>query len=142
VIEGRKSRPMTREVGPKVNRALIACAVAGLAALPAVAGASGGDDIRKPGSCSGSSSSKIKVKPDDGRIEVEFEVDQNKSGERWKVKIKDNSETAFRGSATTTGASGSFSVEKRIADQAGSDEITGVARNKSSDERCTASATI
>ena len=125
-----------------MNRASIAIALVALAALPAAAGATDGGDIRKPGTCTGSSSSKIKVKADNGRIEVEFEVDQNRSGEKWKVKIKDNSQTAFSGTATTRGASGSFSVNKRIADQAGSDEITGVARNKSSGERCSASATI
>jgi hypothetical protein len=124
-----------------VNRTLIAFTVAALVALPATAGASG-DDIRNAGTCTGSSSSKIKVKPDDGRIQVEFEVDQNKSGQKWKVKIKDNSQTVFSGSATTRGASGSFSLEKRIPDQSGSDAITAVGRNKSSGERCTASATI
>jgi hypothetical protein len=120
----------------------ISAAVAITALVVPAASSASGDDIRQAGECTGASSSKIKVKPDNGLIEVEFEVDQNRSGEKWKVKIKDNSQTAFSGTATTRGASGSFSVNKRIADQAGSDEITGVARNKSSGERCSASATI
>jgi hypothetical protein len=57
----------------------IATAGAILAGLMASATALASDDeIRHDGTCSGSSSSEIKVKPDDGRIEVEFEVDQNK----------------------------------------------------------------
>ena len=64
-------------------------------AVPAAAGANDAD-VKSAGKCSGSSTSKIKVKPDDGRLEVEFEVDQNKNGARWKVRIKDNGKVAFR----------------------------------------------
>jgi hypothetical protein len=121
-----------------VTTALIASA--GIASAAFASG--GGNDIRNAGTCTGSSSSKIKVKPDDGRIEVEFEVDQNRSGDTWKVKIKDNGTTAFAGSATTRGASGSFSVEKRISDRSGSDAVKATAKNKRTGERCSASATI
>jgi hypothetical protein len=123
--------------------------LAATTALLALSGAttalgSGGDDdeVRNPGNCSGSSSSEIKAKPDDGRLEVEFEVDQNKAGDKWKVKLKDNSEVVFRGSATTRGASGSFSIERKIPDRSVSDKIKGVARNRSTDERCSATVTI
>jgi hypothetical protein len=127
-----------------VKRALVALTATAFIALPVATGSAsgGGDDIRNPGTCTGSSRSKIKVKPDDGRIEVEFEVDQNRNGVKWKVKIKDNSQTAFKGTAKTRGPSGSFSVEKKIADRAGSDAIKAVAHNKSSGERCKATATI
>jgi osmotically-inducible protein OsmY len=116
--------------------------IASLALASSAAAGGGGDEIRNAGTCTGSSSSKIKVKPDDGRIQVEFEVDQNKAGDTWKVKIKDNSSVAFKGTATTRGPSGSFSIEPRIDDQAGSDAIKATAKNKSSGERCTASATL
>ena len=120
---------------------LAAAAVASLAVASGAA-ASGGDDIRNAGTCTDSSSSKIKVKPGDGRIEVEFEVDQNKTGDTWKGKSKDNSSVAFKGTATTRGPSGSFSIERKITDQAGSDVITATAKNKSGGERCRASATL
>jgi hypothetical protein len=121
----------------------IATAGAILAGLMASATALASDDeIRHDGTCSGSSSSEIKVKPDDGRIEVEFEVDQNKSGEKWKVKIKDNGETAVKKTMTTHGPSGSFSLERKIADRTGKDEIVGKAKNKASGERCSATATL
>jgi osmotically-inducible protein OsmY len=121
----------------------IAAALAISAGLASTALASGGDDeIRNAGTCTDSSSSKIKVKPDDGRIEVEFEVDQNQTGDTWKVKIRDNDSTAFKGSATTRGASGSFEIERKITDQSGSDAIKASAKNESTGERCSASATI
>ncbi len=128
-----------------MNRKLTAVlALATSAALLPGASAIAGDDgeIEKPGNCTGSSDSEIKVKPDDGRIEVEFEVDQNQTGDKWKVKIKDNGELVFKGAATTRGPSGSFSVERKIDDLSGADSIKASARNKDTDERCSASATL
>jgi hypothetical protein len=109
--------------------------------LPAAAPASE-DDIRRRGECSGGSSSKIRVKPDDGGLEVEFEIDQNRNGVRWKVKIKDNSEVVIRDSARTKPPSGSFSFERRIPNRSGTDNIVGIARNKRSGERCVAKVSI
>ena len=92
-------------------------------------GGGGGDDDRviKTGTCSDGARWKLKVKTDDGRLEVEGEVDSNKSGQSWSWKIKDNGSVAAKGSATTGGSSGSFSVERKIADQSGTDNIVFVA---------------
>jgi hypothetical protein len=94
-----------------------------LPAAPATAG--GGDDDRviERGSCSGTADWKLKVKTDDGRLEVEGEVDSNTSGQTWAWKIKDNGTVAAKGTATTAGASGSFSVERKIADASGTDRV-------------------
>ena len=120
----------------------IATALVSLAAVAAPGVAAAGDDVRSTGKCSGSSTAKIKVKPDDGRLEVEFEVDQNKNGARWKVRIKDNGKVAFRGSARTKAPSGSFSVEKRIDNQPGTDRVKGIGRNPATGERCVAKVRI
>jgi osmotically-inducible protein OsmY len=124
------------------KRTFAIASILGLVAVSGASAAASDDEVRNAGTCTESSSSKIKVKPDDGRIEVEFEVDQNKSGDKWKVKIKDNGEAVVKEVMTTRGPSGSFSLERKIADQAGSDEIVGKAKNKSTGERCTASATL
>ena len=121
---------------------LLAAGAAAVAlAIPATAPASD-DDIESAGQCTGGTTSKIKVKPDDGRLEVEFEVDQNQTGDRWKVKLKDNSEVVFKGSATTGGRSGSFEIERKIPNKSGTDSITGTARNTDGGERCAASVSI
>ena len=126
----------------RLSIATAAVAIAAVAA-PAVAPASDSDVVRSAGKCSGSSTSKIKVKPDDGRLEVEFEVDQNKNGVKWKVKLsKDNGKVAFRGSARTKAPSGSFSVEKRIDNQPGADRVKGIGRNPATGERCVAKVRI
>ena len=38
------------------------------------------DDVIREGSCTGAASWKLKLSPENGRIEVEFEVDQNRVG--------------------------------------------------------------
>jgi hypothetical protein len=99
------------------------------------------DEKRVTGRCSGRSTAKLKVKPDDGRLEVEFEVDQNRNGVRWSVRLRRNGKVVSRARATTAAPSGSFSVERRLADPAGSDRITATATSPSG-ETCRASVTV
>ena len=119
---------------------------AALAALPLVAAlaatgpsalASGGGPVNENnGSCSGSSDWKIKAKADDGRIEMEFEVDSNVSGQVWAVKVTDNGKKVYKGNQTTGGASGSFSVERKVTNLAGTDNFVGKATNAATGETC------
>jgi hypothetical protein len=85
----------------------------------------GGDDDRviRTGSCTGSADWKLKVKTDDGRLEVEGEVDSNQTGQRWAWTINHNGSTSARGTSRTTGRSGSFSVERKIVNLAGADRV-------------------
>jgi hypothetical protein len=46
------------------------------------------DEKRVTGSCTGGARAKLKAEHDDGRLEVEFEVDQNRTGVRWKVRVR------------------------------------------------------
>src|SRR4051812_11081183 len=69
-----------------------------------------GNDVRMSGGCSGSAHWKLKAKSDDGRIEVEGEIDSNQSGQRWSWKLKHNGSVSARGANKTGGASGSFEV--------------------------------
>jgi hypothetical protein len=98
----------------------------------------GGNRIVKVGTCSASSHSKLKAKADDGRIETEFEVDQNRVGKRWRVTISRNGSAVFHGIRTTQTRSGSFSVERLLAGGAGS-RIVATAKALGSGETCRAS---
>ncbi len=104
-------------------------------------GDDGRDEKRVAGSCTGRSSAKLKAKPDDGRLETEFEVDQNRNGVSWTVQLRRNGKLVVNTPATTRAPSGSFSVERRIANAAGSDRITARAISPSG-EVCRASVTI
>ncbi len=97
-----------------------------------------GDDYRviRTGSCSGNADWKLKAKQDDGRIEVEFEVDSNVNGQTWGVRLKRDGNVFFRGSRTTKAPSGSFSVERRISNSAGDDVIVGRAVHGPSGQVC------
>ena len=89
----------------------------------------GGDrnEQRVAGNCTGNATSKLKVKQDDGKLETEFEVDQNRNGVTWKVRFRLNGERVVKTTATTKAPSGSFSVERRLADAPGSDHVVGKA---------------
>ena len=108
---------------------------AGMSTAPAFA-SGGGSGVRKSGPCSASSDWKLKAKHDNGRIETEWEVDSNRSGQTWRVRIRDNGVLVVATRATTGGASGSFSVQRRIANRAGTDSLVVRARNLSSGQIC------
>ena len=97
------------------------------AALPAVAPAKSPGVIRT-GACSNGADWKLKAKNENGLIEVEFEVDQNVAGRRWSVVIRRDGNVVFRGVRTTRPPSGSFSVNRRIANAAGPERVVAVAR--------------
>ena len=107
-------------------------------AVPAVASA-GDRDVIREGSCSGRSDWKLKLSPQDGRIEVEFEVDL---GDEWRVLIRHDGEVAFSGTRTTRGASGSFELRIVEPNNAGADGFRARARNLSTDEVCAGSASF
>ncbi|MGZ5415667.1 MAG: hypothetical protein ACXWDI_00685 [Nocardioides sp.] len=104
-----------------------------LMAAPAYAG---DDDVIKRGSCSGSTDWKLKAGPEDGRIEVEGEVDSNKNGQTWRWRLRHNGSLSAKGTATTQGPSGSFEVRRVIVDAKGTDRIFFRARNPRTDEVC------
>jgi hypothetical protein len=107
-------------------------------------GGSGGsrsdDRVIRRGSCSGRSNWKLKAKHDDGRIEVELEVDQNRNGVPWRVRIRQNGALVVNTTRRTRAPSGSFSLERRLRDRAGSDRF--VARATRRGETCRASLTL
>lgn len=104
--------------------AALALVTVGLVASGTSAAAADDDDrVIVTGDCSGSADWKIKVKTDDGRLEVEGEIDSNVAGQRWRWTLRHNGSVSDRGAATTTARSGSFEVERTIVDLAGTDRV-------------------
>ena len=101
-----------------------------------------GNGVEKSGMCSANSTWKLKAKPDNGRLEVEFEVDQNVNGDTWNVRLRDNGMTFFKGTRVTQPPSGSFTVNKRTDNLDGTDQISARAANQSTGEVCRASLKI
>jgi hypothetical protein len=107
--------------------------------LAAAAGAKDGDVLRA-GTCTQASTSKLKLGPEDGGIEVEFEVDQNRNGVRWKVVVVRNGSVVASRTRVTRGPSGSFELELVTRNVSGTDRF--VARATRAGETCTARAAI
>jgi hypothetical protein len=126
------------KLGVGIVSALLALAVA-LVAAPA--GMAKDGDIRVRGTCSKASTSKLKLSEEDGGIEVEFEVDQNRNGVRWNVVITQNGRRAARMTRVTRGPSGSFEARIVAANSSGTDAFRARATSPSG-EVCTARASF
>ena len=93
--------------------------------------------LRIQGVCTQQSTSTLKIKHEDGRLEVEFEVDQNQTGVPWMVTLSRNDAVVKTLTATTQAPSGSFEIRGRLRGQFGTDTIKAVATSPSG-ETCTA----
>ncbi len=98
-------------------------AVASMAPLPAAL-AKDGRDVIVRSRCTDNSSAKLKLSPENGKIEVEFEVDQNRNGVSWRWSLGRPGVTVSKGSAVTRAPSGSFSVRRLLNNKSGTDVIT------------------
>jgi hypothetical protein len=119
---------------------IVTTAALSLALLVPVAPAANakGDDgeVIRTGSCSGTADWKLKAKRDDGAIEVEWEVDSNRAGQVWRVRVYDNGDRVVATQRTTQPPSGSFDVERQIANRAGSDNLVARSRNLATGQVC------
>jgi hypothetical protein len=115
-----------------VAGALLAAAVA----VPALPAAASHDDVRRQGSCSGRTDWKLKASPEDGRIEVEGEIDSNRVGQTWRWRLVHNGSLSARGTKTTRAPSGSFEVRRVVVNLRGTDKLVFRATNVRSRETC------
>ena len=107
-------------------------------------GGGGGNDrdVRVAGSCSLSSTAKLKLSPENGRVEAEFEVDENRVGKTWHVTMNRNGARVLSRNATTNARSGSFEVRAVISAGNPRTKVTAVARRAATGEVCRATATL
>jgi hypothetical protein len=93
-------------------------------------------DVVRRGNCSRTTDWKVKVGPDNGRLEVEGEIDSNRRGQTWRWRLLHNGSLSASGTRVTQGPSGSFEVRRLMVNLAGTDTITLKARNPRSGETC------
>jgi hypothetical protein len=123
----------------RVCLTIVSLAALALLALGQPALAKDGDVLVR-GTCTAKSTSKLKLSAENGRIEVEFEVDQNRNGVPWTVVLTRNGTRVAQLARVTKAPSGSFEARKVIANGAGADVVKATARRAG--ERCTARATF
>jgi hypothetical protein len=123
------------------HRIVVTGLVTAITVLSPAAALARDGDVTKTGTCSKSSSAKLKLRAEGSRIETEFEVDQNRSGVRWTVTMRRNGALSVSTRATTRSPSGSFSVRRLLANGSGRDIVSARAVSPSG-EVCTARATF
>src|SRR3954470_17297709 len=132
------------EVLMTITRSLaVTTTLAALLATPVAMGTAQakGTGVAKSGTCAGGNTHyTLKAKHDNGLIEVEWQVDSNRAGQVWSVRLRDNGNLFFSANRTTQAPSGSFTVHRNTANRAGSDVIR--ARTVHSAQTCVASVTV
>jgi hypothetical protein len=121
-------RPRAAALHIALLLALIALPILAPASALAKGGGGGGGggsrpEVRVAGVCGRGASSTLKVKARDGGLEVEFEVEHSRRRAAWNVVLVQERHVAYRGRARTSSTSGSFSLERRLSDYAGPDQI-------------------
>jgi hypothetical protein len=122
----------------KLTASIVVTGIVGalLAVAPAALAKDG--DVRVAGTCTKASSSKLKLSREDAGTEVEFEVDQNRNGVRWRVVLFRNGTQVASRVRVTRAPSGSF--EARFV-STGSGRFVARATSPTG-ERCTARASM
>ena len=114
------------------------CFVATSALVLPLAPAQARDDDQRVeigGACTGGGTWKLESKLRDGGLEVEYEVDSNVVGQTWQYDVSRNGASIASGSATTTGPSGSFSIETNTSGSL-SDLLAAVATLSGDGQSC------
>ena len=99
-------------------------------------------DVRVAGTCTLRSSAKLKLSPEDGGVETEFEVDENRVGKTWSVVMNRNGSRVVSRRAVTRAPSGSFEVRAVLNPGSPRTTVTAVARRAATGEVCRARATL
>jgi hypothetical protein len=90
-----------------------------LAIVPALALAKNGrPEVRASVSCGSGVTADLRLRLQDGRIRVRFEVEHGRAG-AWQVALVHERRVAWRGSAR-----GSFEIERTLPDFPGSDSVS------------------
>ena len=128
------------------GRWLVIGAVLALLAAPYALGDGGSgssfeDRVEIAGSCTKSTSSRLRLRSKEGWIRVEFEVDSKRNGVVWRVVVLHERNLFFQGTARTMAPSGSFELRRSVQDWWGSELISARASSPWG-EVCRASARI
>ncbi len=120
------------------TRTLVPAAAAMVAVLlvPAAPAVAKDGDVVRRGPCSSGATWKLKASPENGRIEVEGEIDSNRRGQTWRWYLRHNGSVVSRGYRRTQGRSGSFEVRRVMVNLRGTDTIVFTARRVGTGQHC------
>jgi hypothetical protein len=93
-------------------------------------------DTEKRGSCSSGARYDYEVEKDDGRFEVNFEVDSNRTNEQWRIQLWQDGKRYYS-AVRTTDHEGEADAEQNRPNTRGKDHFKARAVSLSSGEVCT-----
>ncbi len=132
---------MGRRIMAGTGAALAALSLAA-AAGPALADDDDDRDVERTARCSMGSEVKLDLSPENGRVEVEVEVDENRNGSRWSVVANRNGSRIITRTAVTRAPSGSFEVRRVVAPGSPRTTVVAVAKRAATGEVCRIRATL
>jgi hypothetical protein len=125
----------------RIRRLVLAASLAALALpLSATADDDPRDEVRREGTCTGSSDVELRLRGDDGRIRVELEIETGRRGARWRVIVLHERRTAFRGEIRTR-SNGALELRRSVPDWFGTDTVVVRASGPRA-ETCRVTATL
>jgi hypothetical protein len=120
---------------------VLAVACAALASpLAAAADDDPRDEVRRTGTCTGSSEITLRLRVDDGAIRIELEIEPSRRGSKWRVILLHERRIAFRGTLRARGG-GSVELRRTVRDWFGTDTVVARATGPRA-ETCRVSATV
>jgi hypothetical protein len=132
---------MTAKRSGRLVAGVLAAVVAALVLpLAAVADEEPRDDVRRTGTCTGSSKVELDLGADDGAIRIELEIETRRRGAKWSVILLHERRTVFRGIVRTRGG-GTLELRRTVPDWFGSDTVAARASGPRR-ETCRVSATL
>lgn len=129
---------MRRSITATTGAALAALTLAGTAP----AALAGDGDVERRARCSMGSLVTLDLSPEDGRVEIEIEVDENRAGSRWSVVANRNGRRVLSRTAVTRPPSGSFGVRRVVSRGGPRTRVVAVARRASTGEVCRVAAVL
>jgi hypothetical protein len=83
----------------------------------------GGREVRVAGDCGRGVTASLRLRAEDGRIEVRFRLEQMRGRGVWRVTIVHEQRISSRATRRTTRSDDSFELRRRLADLRGSDTV-------------------
>ncbi len=129
------------------KRFAMATAAVSCAALLAVPAAASAAPIRmevereSDGRCSARSTWDLNLEKENGRIDIDVEIDSPTAGQRWTIKVTHEGRTVVNRTRTTD-RDGEVEVSKHVPNTRGKDKVTFRATNRTTGEVCRATLSI
>lgn len=84
----------------------------------------GGGDVNAAGVCGRGATASLRLRADDGQIELRFRLRQRSGRGVWRIAIVHEQRVSSRATKRTTRSDDSFELRRRLVDLRGSDTVT------------------